>query len=72
MNNTTTPQAIAADIKERAYQARISINALMNRAGVANSTLWRWRQPDAPDPHPVTLGKIMDALIDAEKGKLHE
>ena len=69
MTEKLSPQAIAADIKERAYQARISINKLLGNAGVANSTLWRWEQPNAPEPHPVTLGKVLDALAQAEAAK---
>lgn len=58
----------AAEIKERAYQARVSVNSVMKRAGVSNSTLWRWEK-GIGDAHPFTIGKIEDALdaIEAER-----
>ena len=60
-----TPQ----QIRLRAYAARVSINQLLKRAGVQNSTFWRWENGDTADAHPVTLGKIADALaaIEAER-----
>jgi predicted DNA-binding transcriptional regulator AlpA len=57
MTNDLTPDGI----KQRAYDARVSINKLMKRAGVSNSTLWRWKHEDRT-PHPITLGKVVDAL----------
>ncbi len=55
-------------IRARAYEARISINALMKRANVNNSTFCRWASGETTNLHPVTLGKIADALaaIEAE------
>lgn len=50
------------DIRQRAYNARISINQLMKRAGLPNSTFWRWERGHIVNPHPVTVGKICDAL----------
>ncbi len=55
---TMTPR----QIKDRAYAARVSVNALLKRAGVSNTTLWRWENGDTGTPHPVTMGKIIDAL----------
>ena len=57
----------AAEIKERAYQARISINSLMKRAGVSNSTLWRWENGLTDAGQPWTVGKIEDALDKIEQ-----
>ena len=57
----------AAQIKERAYQARISVNSLMKRAGVSNSTLWRWENGLTDAGQPWTVGKIEDALDQIER-----
>ena len=57
MTDNITPEIV----KERAYQARVSVNKLMKRAKVSNSTLWRW-QNEGADPHPITIAKIVDAL----------
>lgn len=50
----------AKSIKRRASDICVPLEQLLKRAGVSNSTLWRWQS--GTDPHPVTLGKIMDAL----------
>ena len=57
------------DIRNRAYAARVSINKLMGRAGVPNSTFWRWETGRVNKPHPITLARIVEALeaIEAEK-----
>jgi transcriptional regulator with XRE-family HTH domain len=60
---TITPQKI----RDRAYAARVSINHLLKRAGVQNSTFWRWENGETADAHPVTLGKIADALEAIER-----
>lgn len=56
-----TPDLTPYVIRERAIAARVSINRLMQRAGVANSTLFRWERGDTV-PGAVTKGKIKDAL----------
>ena len=58
-------QQEAASIRRRAYQARVSVNALLKRAGVSGTTLWRWENGKGK-AHPVTLAKIKDALAAAE------
>lgn len=58
-----------AAIRERATKARLTINKLMEAAGLPNSTFWRWERGDTSQPHPVTIQKISDALTDAEKAK---
>ena len=62
-------QLTPSDIRQRAYQARVSINQLMKRAGVENSTFWRWENGTTKEVHPITAGKIADALdaIEAER-----
>ena len=55
------------EVRERAYQARISMNQLLARAGVNNSTFWRWAGGATTNIHPVTIGKIADALADVER-----
>lgn len=62
MTESHTPNSI----KQRAYAARVSVNALMKRAGVSNSTLWRWEN-EFREPHPITLGKVLDALEAIER-----
>lgn len=61
---TITP----AMIRDRATAAHVSINQLMERAGLPNSTFWRWDTGRIEHPHPVTVQKIADALaaIEAE------
>lgn len=54
-------QQEAASIRKRAYDARISVNALLKKAGVSGTTLWRWEKGKGV-AHPVTLAKIKDAL----------
>jgi transcriptional regulator with XRE-family HTH domain len=63
-------QLTPSEIRARAYEARVSINQLMKRAGVENSTFWRWDNGTTKEIHPVTVGKIADALaeIEAERG----
>lgn len=58
-----------AIVRERAIRAYITINQLMTRAGLPNSTFWRWERGDTQAPNPVTLQKILDALEDAERAK---
>lgn len=61
MNNLT-----ADAVRDRAYEGRISINALMKRAGVNNSTFFRWANGSTAALHPVTVQKIGDALAEIE------
>jgi transcriptional regulator with XRE-family HTH domain len=49
-------------VRARATLARISINKVMKRAGVNYSTFCRWANGETAEVHPVTLGKIEDAL----------
>lgn len=58
-----------SDIRNRAYAARVSINRLMKRAAVPNSTFWRWETGRVNKPHPITLARIVEALeaFEAEK-----
>lgn len=65
MSDPLTPEIV----RERATAAHASINHLMERAGLPNSTFWRWEQGKIKAPHPVTLRKIGDALdaIEAER-----
>ncbi len=49
-------------VRERAYQARVSINKVMKRAKVNYSTFCRWANGETNAPQAVTLGKIEDAL----------
>lgn len=59
----------AADIEERAYQARVSVNELLKRAGVSTTAVWRWKTGDSAQARPVTLGKVIDALEAIEREK---
>jgi transcriptional regulator with XRE-family HTH domain len=65
MNAPLTPAAV----RDRATKAHTSINKLMARAGLPNSTFWRWEKGAIVNPHPVTLQKLSDALgaIEAER-----
>lgn len=58
-----------AIVRERAVMAHVTINQLMTRAGLPNSTFWRWERGDVKEPNPVTLQKIVDALEEAERAK---
>lgn len=55
-----------SQIRSRAYEARVTMNQLMKRAGVPNSTFWRWDTGKINAPHPITLARIMEALEAAE------
>lgn len=65
MENSITPDTI----KRRAFDARVSINQLMLRAGIPNSTFWRWETGRTDEPHPLTVARIMDALEEIEREK---
>jgi predicted transcriptional regulator len=54
------------DIRRRAFEARVSINQLMKRAGLPNSTFWRWNTGRIDKPHPLTVARIVDALTEIE------
>ena len=54
---TITP----ADIRDRAYKARVSMNQLMKRAGVPNSTFWRW-ETGRVQIRPSTVDRLVAAL----------
>ena len=56
-------------IRARATAAHVSINRLMTRAGLPNSTFWRWETGRIDAPHPVTVQKIADALAEIEAEK---
>lgn len=58
-------KAEATAIRQRAFEARISINALLKNAGVSGTTIWRWEQGET-EATPITLAKIKDALAEAE------
>jgi transcriptional regulator with XRE-family HTH domain len=68
MSDALTPQIV----RDRATAAHVSINKLMERAELPNSTFWRWEQGKIKSPHPVTLRKISDALdgIEAEREQI--
>lgn len=63
MDHTLTPETI----RRRAFEARVSINQVLLKAGVSGSTLWRWVQKPDSKPNPVTIGKIEDALAHFEQ-----
>ncbi len=58
-----------AAIRDRATRAHLTINKLMEAAGLPNSTFWRWERGDTSQPHPVTIQKIADALDAAEQAR---
>lgn len=60
-----TPQLV----RQRATKAHLTINKLMEAAGLPNSTFWRWENGATNEPHPVTIQKISDALEAAEKAR---
>ncbi len=55
-----------AVIRERAACAHVTINQLMKRAELPNSTFWRWESGEVKEPNPVTRQKILDALLAVE------
>lgn len=63
---------ITQSIRERAYAARLTLDAVLKRAGIAPSTFYRWERGQCGKPHPVTLGKIEDALSAIEREKKEE
>ena len=60
-----TPQII----RNRAYAARVSINQVLKKAGIAPSTFYRWERKSPTVPADLTLAKIDDALaaLEAER-----
>lgn len=66
MDATTLTPAI---VRERAMRAYLSINQLMQRAGLPNSTFWRWENGTTAEPQPATLQRIEDALQAFEKDR---
>jgi predicted transcriptional regulator len=66
MDSQITPR----EIRDRATKAHSTLANLLSRAGVAKSTFWRWNKPNASEPHPVTVQKIVDALAEIEAEKV--
>lgn len=64
-------QSVIADIERKAYEARVSMRFVCQRAGVHPTTFSRWKKSkDNPDPVGATLlsiGKIYDALDSISK-----
>lgn len=58
METEITPQIV----RQRATAAHASINKIMLRAGLPNSTFWRWDTGKTGSLHPVTARKIVEAL----------
>ena len=65
----TMDQITPASIRARATAAHVSINQLMQRAGLTNTTFWRWETGKTDVRHPVTIQKIADALAEFEAEK---
>lgn len=52
-------QAVIADIEQRAYEERVSIRYLCQRAGVHPTTFSRWkRSDDNPEPSGANFGSL--------------
>ncbi len=59
-------QSTVRDIEERAYEERVSIRFVCQRAGVHPSTFFRWKKTKT-NPEPVganlsTINKLYEAL----------
>lgn len=54
---TITP----AEIRARAYEARVPIDHLTKRAGMPNSTFWRW-ETGRVQIRPSTVDRLVAAL----------
>lgn len=64
----TPAQAAANSIIKRAFDARKSVREIQRDAKVANNTIWRWLNVvDTPDP--LTLARVEDALVAAERAR---
>lgn len=60
------PQEAVLEIERRAWEARVSIRSLCQKAGIHPSTFWRWKKSDT-NPEPVvpnlaTVNKLHAAL----------
>lgn len=61
-------QEIIRDIEERAWEERVSISLLCQRAGIHPTTFWKWKKSQR-NPKPggasiTSLKKLFDALDD--------
>lgn len=63
-------QKIIREIEERAWEARVSISLLCQRAGIHPTTFWKWkksrRNPQPGGASIKSLTKIFDALDQIE------
>lgn len=59
-------QQTVADIEHRAWEERVSINFLCQKAGIYPSTFWRWKKteknPDPVEPNMASIRKLYSAL----------
>lgn len=59
-------QSTVKDIEERAYEERVSIRFVCQRAGVHPTTFFRWKKtktnPDPVGANLSTVSKLYDAL----------
>lgn len=63
METTITP----LQVRRKADEMRVTLGAVLERAGVQRSTFWRWEE--GVKPRNLTLLKIQDAIeaIEAER-----
>ena len=59
-------QSTVTDIEQKAYEERVSIRFLCQKAGIHPSTFWRWKKTENnPDPvgaNLATVNKLYAAL----------
>ena len=62
-----TNAQLVEHIKSRSYASGVTVADLLAKAGVSGGTLWRWKNQPEVKPHPITLGKVTNALDALEK-----
>lgn len=55
------------ELEQLARSAKIPITRALARAGVANSTYWRWRH-EGQDPQASSLRKVREAIQELAAG----
>lgn len=61
MENAITPE----QVREAAYNARVTLTEFLDRAGVSRSTFYSWERTGEPPRRKLTLAKLADAVTSA-------
>jgi transcriptional regulator with XRE-family HTH domain len=66
-NNASVTQTVLADFERRCSDAKTSIAAVLSKAGVNESTWWRWKtEKSSPTLSTLNrLGRVLDEIENA-------